>query len=130
MLYKDDPTIMIVELMNEMRCVGTNRDNKYLLDLIYPRYPLDPACNTKTITDWADDMSTFIKSIDKNHLVGCGDEGFFANTFSYDSYSNVYDGTSGVDFIANAKLKNVDVIGFHVYFGSIIFNFRLLGIIF
>ena len=34
-------------------------------------------CNTKTITQWASEISAFIKSIDSNHLVAIGDEGFF-----------------------------------------------------
>lgn len=34
-------------------------------------------CTTTTVTNWIKDISAFIKSIDKNHLVAVGDEGFF-----------------------------------------------------
>ena len=34
-------------------------------------------CTTTTITQWASEISAFIKSIDSNHLVAIGDEGFF-----------------------------------------------------
>jgi mannan endo-1,4-beta-mannosidase len=34
-------------------------------------------CTTSTITNWASQISAYIKSIDPNHLVAIGDEGFF-----------------------------------------------------
>ncbi|KAJ3303821.1 hypothetical protein HDV03_003493 [Kappamyces sp. JEL0829] len=115
--YKDDPTIMMVELMNEPRCVGSNVNNQF------PQG--SNQCSSATITSWADEMTTYIRGIDKNHLLAIGDEGFLNNKASngypgYNEYpnvySNVYDGSAGGDFAANAKLSNVDVLGLHAYF--------------
>jgi endo-1,4-beta-mannosidase len=44
---------------------------------ILVRRAASPTCNTTTITNWASNISAFIQSIDKNHLVAIGDEGFF-----------------------------------------------------
>jgi mannan endo-1,4-beta-mannosidase len=44
-------------------------------------------CNTTTISTWASTISAFIKSLDSNHLVTLGDEGFFnrpgSNNFDF-----------------------------------------------
>jgi mannan endo-1,4-beta-mannosidase len=49
------------------RCVGSGY------------YPRSEDCTTDSLTAWADEMSTFIKSLDPNHLVSVGDEGFFCD---------------------------------------------------
>jgi hypothetical protein len=73
-------------------------------------------------------MTTHIKSENARQLTAIGDEGFFANV-KYPgpypgAYSNIYDGSSGCDFSANAALRNVDLLGFHTYFdGRIKCNF-------
>ena len=65
--YKDDPTVMTWELGNEPRCLRPG---------VYPR---SPNCTTQTLVDWADEMTRHIKSVDRKHLVGVGDEGFFCD---------------------------------------------------
>ncbi|KAI0745688.1 mannanase [Earliella scabrosa] len=97
--YKDEPTILAWELANEPRCrgsTGTSTGN----------------CTTKTITQWATDISAFIKSIDSNHLVAIGDEGFF-NDPGNPSYP--YQGSEGIDFNVNLNISSVDFGTAHLY---------------
>jgi mannan endo-1,4-beta-mannosidase len=58
---------------NEPRCSGSSGTTS-------------GTCTTTTITNWASSISAYIKSIDSNHLVAIGDEGFFANTTLSDTY--------------------------------------------
>ena len=56
--YANEPTVMAWELANDPRCnssVGASA-----------------RCNTNTITQWHADESSFVKSIDPNHLVTSG----------------------------------------------------------
>ncbi|KAJ6360856.1 hypothetical protein OIU77_004807 [Salix suchowensis] len=50
--YRNDPTIFAWELMNEPRCIS------------------DPSGDT--LQDWIEEMSAFVKTIDKNHLLTVG----------------------------------------------------------
>lgn len=61
--YRDEPAILAWELANEPRCVAD--DGSPLPD------------GTGTLIDWVHEMSTWLKSIDPNHLVAVGDEGYF-----------------------------------------------------
>ena len=99
--YKDDPTIMTWELANEPRCVGSG---------LYPR---SASCTTDTLAAWADDVSTFITTIDRKHLVSVGDEGFFCRPGS--PKDEQYDCSSGVDTERFARLKHIDVMSYHLY---------------
>ena len=99
--YKDDPTIMTWELSNEPRCKEAG-----------PLYPRSANCTTKTLVKWADEMSTYTKKLDKNHLVSVGDEGFYCNPNATDWTENCGE---GVDTIAFTKLKNIDVMSYHLY---------------
>ncbi|KAJ6608960.1 CEL4b mannanase [Mycena sp. CBHHK59/15] len=99
--YANEPTIMAWELANEPRCGGSNT-------------AASPTCNTATITTWASNISAFIKSIDKNHLVAIGDEGFFNEPGSH-NFDFVYQGTLGIDFAANIQISTLDFGTFHMY---------------
>ena len=87
------------------------------------------SCTTATITSWAKDISTYIKSIDSNHLVGLGDEGFFNEpngpNFPY-QYIFLFlcgrlccsrpssRGGEGIDFDANLAISSIDFGTYHV----------------
>lgn len=99
-LYRDDPTIFAWELANEPRCKGSGDLGQ------------DSSCNTQTITSWVQEMSAYVKSLDQNHMVSVGDEGFFNNR---DSGDWIYNGSEGVDFDALLALSNIDFGTFHLY---------------
>ncbi|CAJ1972464.1 unnamed protein product [Sphenostylis stenocarpa] len=83
-VYKDDPTIMAWELMNEIRC------------------PSDESGNT--VQAWITEMASYLKSIDGNHLLEAGLEGFYGVS-KQDSNPNFHVGT---DFIANNQIPGID----------------------
>ncbi len=97
--YKDDPTIMAWELANEPECGGDG-------------LPSSGSCTTQTIISWIADASQYVKSVDSNHLVSVGDEGFFC-----DPSSTIYieDCSSGVDSMGFSQVANIDLVGFHLY---------------
>ncbi|KAF8608735.1 CEL4a mannanase [Ceratobasidium sp. AG-I] len=97
--YKNEPTILGWELANEPRCKGSTGT-------------WTGTCNTTTITNWASEISAYIKSIDSNHLVAIGDEGFY-NQPSASTYP--YQGGEGIDFDANLKISTIDFGTFHSY---------------
>ncbi|KAJ8696188.1 hypothetical protein PTI98_006075 [Pleurotus ostreatus] len=97
--YANEPTIMAWELANEPRCKGSTGT-------------WSGTCTTTTVTNWAKDISAYIKSIDKNHLVAIGDEGFY-NQPGAPTYP--YQGSEGVDFDANLAISTVDFGTFHSY---------------
>ncbi|KAK1929513.1 Mannan endo-1 [Phytophthora citrophthora] len=56
-------------------------------------------------------MSAYIKTLDSNHLVASGSEGFL-NT---DKNAYPYSGPSGVDFDANLAIGSIDYGAYHAY---------------
>jgi mannan endo-1,4-beta-mannosidase len=98
--YKDDSTIMTWELANEPRCRA------------FGVYPDSGTCTTQTLIDWAADVSAFVKSIDDEHLLSVGDEGFYCTPGAADWTENC---SEGVDTLALADLPHVDVASLHLY---------------
>ncbi|KAI5353840.1 hypothetical protein L3X38_006734 [Prunus dulcis] len=90
--YKDEPTIMAWELMNEPRCTS------------------DPS--GKTIQAWITEMASYLKSIDGNHLLEVGLEGFYgaSKQQTNPNYFQV-----GTDFIANNQIPGIDFATVHSY---------------
>ncbi|KAG6919061.1 hypothetical protein DXG01_009314 [Tephrocybe rancida] len=100
--YANEPTILAWELANEPRCKGSTGT-------------WSGSCTTATITAWAKTMSAYIKSIDSNHLVAIGDEGFY-NQPSAPTYP--YQGSEGIDFDANLAISTIDFGTFHIGWGQ------------
>ncbi|MEX0720795.1 MAG: hypothetical protein WD059_09020 [Balneolaceae bacterium] len=97
--YKDEPAIFAWEIMNE----GRNRGE----------HPTE-------IRDWYQDIARYIKSIDENHMVSTGEEGFDEGTpseYSTDQYSNTYilRAGEGTSYVLNTAIPEIDYGTAHWY---------------
>ncbi|KAK9723746.1 hypothetical protein RND81_05G022600 [Saponaria officinalis] len=98
--YKDDPTIFAWELMNEPRCTSDSTGDK--------------------LQGWIQEMAVYVKSIDPNHLVEIGSEGFYGPStpdrvqFNPNSYATQV----GTDFVRNHQAVGVDFASVHIYADS------------
>ncbi|XP_030950548.1 mannan endo-1,4-beta-mannosidase 7-like [Quercus lobata] len=90
--YKDDPTIMAWELINEPKC------------------PSD--ISGKTIQAWITEMAPYLKSIDGKHLLEVGLEGFYGASKQRSNPNNIQVGT---DFITNNQIPGIDFATVHAY---------------
>lgn len=98
---KDEPSVFAWELANEPRCNS------------------DAQCKDNILYNWAKEMSEYVKSVDPNHMVALGDEGFYNKPYGYfDEYTTsnyAFYGAEGVDF---EKLMTIDTLDFgtpHLY---------------
>ena len=105
--YKDDPAVFSWELANEPRCSA------------------DAQCGNNIVYNWASEMSAYIKSIDSNHMVSLGDEGFFnydrqTDTLptGADSNSWIWWGSEGMDFEKLIGIGTIDFATPHIYIGD------------
>ncbi|XAR64137.1 Mannan endo-1,4-beta-mannosidase [Bertholletia excelsa] len=93
-MYKDDPTIMAWELMNEPRCLS------------------DPS--GRTIQVWIAEMASHVKSIDGKHLLEAGLEGFYGESSPQKQQYNP-NFQVGTDFIADNQIPGIDFATVHSY---------------
>ncbi|OIT18864.1 mannan endo-1,4-beta-mannosidase 1 [Nicotiana attenuata] len=92
--YRDDPTIMAWELINE------------------PRDQTD--YSGKTVNVWVQEMASFVKSLDNKHLLEVGMEGFYGD--SIPERKQVNPGYQvGTDFISNHLINEIDFATIHAY---------------
>ncbi|GAX81830.1 hypothetical protein CEUSTIGMA_g9258.t1 [Chlamydomonas eustigma] len=100
--YKDDPTIMGWDVMNEPRCPGC----------------LDDASHD-TVASWMCEMTHHLRSQDGNHLILLGSEGFFMadNSSSHLNQFNPGAGAQceGEDWPSIGSIPDLDVSTLHVY---------------
>jgi mannan endo-1,4-beta-mannosidase len=94
--YRDSPAIMAWEIANEPRCGADGVRN-------LPRSV--EGCNPEVMTKWIEEMSRYIRSLDKNHLITTGGEGAFYRPGEEDW---AYNGADGTDFDGELELKNID----------------------
>ena len=92
--YKTSTAIFSWELCNEPRCSG---------------------CASSVITNWATTISQYIKSLDANHMVSLGDEGWLQPSFVGGDGTYAYSGYEGIDFVKNLAIPSIDYGTFHLY---------------
>ncbi|XP_010522867.1 PREDICTED: mannan endo-1,4-beta-mannosidase 1 isoform X3 [Tarenaya hassleriana] len=93
-MYKDDPTIFAWELINEPRCN-------------------DPSGST--LQKWVKEMAAYVKSIDSNHLLEVGLEGFYGKSRPERMIYNPNTGITGSDFLSNNLIPDIDFATIHIY---------------
>ncbi len=98
--YKDDPAIMIWEVMNEPR---------------FGPWEADPS--GEKVAGFLEKSAKFIKSIDSKHLVGTGEEGFLSPEDTEGSGLQGYAWSAaageGSSFRLNSEIEEIDVLTFH-----------------
>ncbi|PIA60562.1 hypothetical protein AQUCO_00300212v1 [Aquilegia coerulea] len=90
--YKDDPTIFAWELMNEARC--------------------ETDLSGRVFQGWIHEMASFVKTIDSDHLLEIGLEGFYGEAKKENNPRGYIFGT---DFIYNNQVLDVDFTTIHAY---------------
>ncbi|KAF2201938.1 endo-1,4-beta-mannosidase [Delitschia confertaspora ATCC 74209] len=90
--YRNSNAVFAWELANEPRCNG---------------------CATSILTNWIRQTSDYIRSLDSDHMIAIGDEGFGITVSGDTSYP--YSFGEGLDFAANLALPNVSMGTFHFY---------------
>jgi len=90
--YKTSTAVFAWELANEPRCTG---------------------CATSVITNWATGISAYIKSLDPNHMVTMGEEGFGLNGGSDTSYP--FTNGPGTNFTNDLAIPDIDFGTMHLY---------------
>ncbi|XP_030551839.2 putative mannan endo-1,4-beta-mannosidase 9 [Rhodamnia argentea] len=93
--YSDDPNIFAWELMNEPRCQS------------------DPS--GKSLQGWVREMAAYVKSIDSNHMLEVGLEGFYGQSVPGKQQINPGGLLAGTDFISNNQVLQVDFATIHMY---------------
>lgn len=97
--YKDEPAIFGWQIINEGRNSGQN---------------------AQILRDWYQEMAQYIKSIDSNHILSTGEEGFddgVPSEYSVDEYSNAYTlrANEGTSYILNTAIPEIDFGNAHWY---------------
>ena len=113
--YNQDPTVLAWELMNE-----PHTDDGFETKLRLP--PGSILCA------WVSEMTSFIKSLDENHLIATGEEGYRSDlTADASSHSWLNNGLKGGDFVCNTCRTGITLATVHCYPDSWAFNSLTYG---
>ncbi len=98
-LYRSDPAIFSWELCNEARIPGDTTTGA-------------------TLRNWYQEMARHIKSIDSNHMISTGEEGFdISQDYYSNEYSNTYpfQGTEGSSYQLNTVIDEISYATAHFH---------------
>lgn len=104
--YKNDPTIMAIELMNE-----PHTDDHY--EAMHGQ-----EVPGTMVYQWLKEMSEYVASIDSRHLISAGDEGYTYQPTAVTPdarHTWINDGSKGVDFERNLSLPHIAFATTHWY---------------
>ncbi|KAF6255331.1 glycoside hydrolase superfamily [Scenedesmus sp. NREL 46B-D3] len=93
--YRADPVIHSWDLANEPRCEG------------------DASCSR--IAAFIHAAAAHVKSLDSQHLLTCGLEGFFGVSSPDLQRANPYNVTHGTDFVRECSSPHIDFASMHMY---------------
>jgi len=101
-VYRDDPTIIAWNLINEPRCESW--------------LPANKDCNQR-VQKWLEEMSKYVRTLDRNHLITIGSEGFYGDStpklLQYNPQAWAAD--MGQDFVMNTDIPDVDFATVHAW---------------
>lgn len=110
--YKDEPAILGWEVLNEPHTKDEYERNGGAACRDAP----GGCVPGKLANTWINEMSTYIKSLDSNHLVSTGEEGYRSDGDTTCCHNNwINGGFKGEDFTKNTRLPNIDFATVHVY---------------
>ncbi|KAH8879648.1 family 5 putative glycoside hydrolase [Thozetella sp. PMI_491] len=92
--YKASPAVFSWQLCNEPRMEGGNYTD---------------------MVKWVSSTAKYIKSLDPNHMVSTGEEGFFDASDGVNDGFSVYSGMAGSSFSHNIRIPDIDYGVFHLY---------------
>lgn len=95
-LYNEEPAILAWELGNELR---------------------NPAGTAEELLNWMSEIAAFIRTIDPNHLIADGGEGFDNDPGLYGELTNLYavGGSEGCSYHRMVEIADIDLASYHLY---------------
>ncbi|MDX1490365.1 MAG: hypothetical protein R3332_03705 [Pseudohongiellaceae bacterium] len=108
--YKDEPTIMSWELLNEAGCYHTTESQSILPHDGDDNNP----CNGQIVEAWISEMAAYVKSLDPNHLVTVGAQGHFTDSYD-EQMGEVYSAFNEPDMGVILSDPNIDLANYHMY---------------
>ncbi|KDD76401.1 hypothetical protein H632_c239p0, partial [Helicosporidium sp. ATCC 50920] len=91
--YSEDPTIMAWNLLSEPRCYQC----------------------AVSVARWIDEMAAFVKSLDSRHLLGIGEEGFYATGLANPLGMASWAFNEGQDFVRDHNSSDIDFATVHLW---------------